>query len=173
MEFYERLSGARMHTSLYKPIIFNKLLNYKISIDILNFSINCFITLNEIHNVLTNNKVWKTRLVGIGMYNYQNALNHGLTGVMARCVGIKRDIRLNIYTTYNNYNYINFSSYVTSNGDSFDRYLLRMYEMIESLKIVIVVLNKFKNVIFLKKKIKLVDNFKKNTMELIINHFKY
>lgn len=173
MEFYERLSGARMHTSLYKPIIFNKLLNYKISVDILNFSINCFVTLNEIHSVLTNNKVWKTRLVGVGMYNYQNALNYGLTGVMARCVGIKRDIRLNVYTTYNNYNYINFNSYVTNNGDSFDRYLLRMYEMIESLKIIIIVLNKFKNVMFLKKKIKLVDNFKKNTMELIINHFKY
>ena len=57
MEFYERFSGARMHTALYKPIIFSKNIKYLDIIDILNFISNCFITINELHNVLTFNKV--------------------------------------------------------------------------------------------------------------------
>jgi len=57
MEFYERVSGARMHTALYKPIIFNKIINKKLIVDILDFLSNFFITLNEMHNVLTYNKV--------------------------------------------------------------------------------------------------------------------
>jgi NADH:ubiquinone oxidoreductase subunit D len=57
MEFYERFSGARMHTALYKPLIFAKSLRYLDIVDILNFINNCFVTINELHNVLTFNKV--------------------------------------------------------------------------------------------------------------------
>jgi NADH:ubiquinone oxidoreductase subunit D len=57
MEFYERISGARMHTAFYRPVLKSKVLNQDLTQDILDFTQNCLITLNEIHNVLTNNKV--------------------------------------------------------------------------------------------------------------------
>jgi len=55
---------------------------------------------------------------------------------MARCVGIKRDVRLNHRESYSNYNLLNFKSFISFNGDCFDRFLIRMYEMSESLNIV-------------------------------------
>jgi NADH-quinone oxidoreductase subunit C/D len=68
---------------------------------------------------------------------------------MARCSGIKRDIRLNVFDTYANYGYLNFKSYISNFGDSYDRFLLRMLEMIESLSIINQCLTKLG---FLKKK---------------------
>jgi NADH-quinone oxidoreductase subunit D len=55
---------------------------------------------------------------------------------MARCTGIKRDIRLDEMETYANYYYLNFRGYVGQHGDSFDRFLIRMHEMSESLNII-------------------------------------
>jgi NADH:ubiquinone oxidoreductase subunit D len=63
-------------------------------------------------------------------------INYGLTGVMARCTGLKRDLRLDRLETYANYYHLNFRGYVGQKGDSFDRYLLRMNEMTESLNII-------------------------------------
>lgn len=172
MEFYERFSGARMHTALYKPIIFEKILSKKLIGDIMIFTKTAFVTLNEMHNVLTNNKVWKTRLVNIAPYNIYSCINNNLTGVMARSCGLKRDLRLNSYTSYNNYKYINFYSYTTYNGDCYDRYILRMYEMIESSKIInqsCVSIYKIKY----KNSLKKINFYKKKYMESVIDHFKY
>jgi NADH:ubiquinone oxidoreductase subunit D len=55
---------------------------------------------------------------------------------MSRCVGIKRDVRLSIKDNYSNYNQFYFKSYISLNGDSYDRFLLRMFEMGESLNII-------------------------------------
>ena len=173
MEFYERVSGARFHTTLYRPIFSNILIEKQLRIDILNFSQNCFISLNEMHNVLTNNKVWRTRLVNIGIYSYNSVMLYGLSGVMARCVGMKLDIRCNINTSYNNYKYINFYSYTTINGDCYDRYLLRMYEMVEAINIIIQSILKLKVIIFLGTNTKYYNVLYKNTMESLITHFKY
>jgi len=68
--------------------------------------------------------------------------HYGLTGVMARCTGLKRDLRLDRLETYANYYHLNFRGYVGQKGDSFDRYLLRMNEMTESLNIITQVLYK-------------------------------
>lgn len=202
MEFYERVSGARMHAAFYRP---NEVNAHSISVflleDIVEFTRNCFVTLNEMHNVLTYNKIWKQRLVNIGVYSVKTCLDYGLTGVMARCVGLKRDLRLSNLETYANYYYLNFRSYIGQHGDSFDRYLIRMNEMSESLNIInqvisnIIINNKF----ILKKK-KKSTNFNEytnitphailkylyprsfnqnnnknsyNSMENLINHFKY
>jgi len=94
------------------------------------------------HNVLTYNKIWKQRLVNVGTYSYKTCLDYGLTGVMARCTGIKRDIRLDEMETYANYYYLNFRSYVGQHGDSYDRFLIRMNEMTESLNIKNQIINK-------------------------------
>lgn len=137
MEFYERVSGARMHAAFHKPAnYFNFYLDKQLLNDILAFIQGCFITLNEMHNILTNNKIWKQRLVNIGVLSYEDCLNYSLTGVMARSVGIKRDLRLATKNSYAFYNKISLKSYLGINGDSYDRYLIRMLEMGESLNII-------------------------------------
>jgi len=84
----------------------------------------------------------KKRLVNIGSYSYETCVNYGLTGVLARSAGIKRDIRLDKLETYANYYYINFRGFIGQNGDSYDRFLIRMNEMTESLNIINQVINK-------------------------------
>jgi len=137
MEFYERVSGARMHAAFYRP---NEVNLHSISSflleDITDFSKNCFTTLNEIHNTLTYNKIWKQRLVNVGVYSYEMCVNYGLTGVMSRCTGLKRDLRIDKSETYANYFHLNFRSFIGQNGDSYDRFLIRMNEMSESLNII-------------------------------------
>lgn len=173
MEFYERISGARMHTAFYRPNHKSKVLNLSLLHDISDFSQNCLITINEIHNILTNNKIWKIRLKNIGSYDWKTGIDFNLTGIMARSTGLKRDLRLNKYTTYNNYYYLNFNSYVTCNGDSYDRFLLRLYEMSESLNII------NQNILLFQNSLNLIHTFcgkfndEHNSMEGLINHFKF
>jgi len=156
MEFYERVSGARMHAAFYRPGNLNLHAIAPILLeDILEFSRNFFTTMNEMHNVLTYNKIWKQRLVNIGVYSYETCINYGLTGVMSRSVGIKRDLRLNKLETYSNYYYLNFRSYTGFHGDCYDRFLIRMNEMCESINIVnqiILKLTKFNKITFKSKK---------------------
>lgn len=137
MEFYERVSGARMHAAFYRPNEVNlSTLSGQLIEDIVEFSRNCFITLNEMHNVLTYNKIWKQRLVNIGACSFKTCLDYGLTGVMARSTGLKRDLRMLKLETYANYYHLHFRAYTGQNGDSYDRYLIRMNEMSESLYLV-------------------------------------
>lgn len=191
MEFYERVSGARMHAAFYRPneINTNSISSFLLE-DILEFSRNCFITLNEMHNVLTYSKIWKQRLVNIGSYSYKTCLEYGLTGVMARSTGIKKDIRLDNNETYANYYYLNFRSYIGQKGDSYDRFLIRMNEMVESLNLINQVISKitkhksniYSNRLNPHNLLKYIYpkslnrfNYKNeyNTMEQLINHFKY
>ena len=145
MEFYERVSGARMHAAFYRPneVNLKAVSNFLIE-DIVEFIRNCFTTLSEIHNSLTYNKLWKQRLVNIGVYSYKTSLSYGLTGVMSRSVGLKRDLRLSKLETYSNYYYLNFRSFLGQHGDSYDRFLIRMNEMAESLNICNQVISKIK-----------------------------
>lgn len=137
MEFYERISGARMHAAFYRPNEVNlHCISYTLLEDILEFSRNCFTTLNEMHNILTYNKIWKHRLTNIGIYNFQTCLDYGLTGVMSRSVGIKRDLRLSKLETYAGYYFLNFRGFLGQHGDCYDRFLIRMNEMAESLNII-------------------------------------
>jgi len=191
MEFYERVSGARMHAAFYRPTETNiEALSPYLIEDILDFTRNCFTTLNEMHNILTFNKIWKHRLVNIGIFTHQTCFDYGLTGVMSRSVGIKRDIRLSKLETYANYYFLNFRVFLGQHGDSYDRFLIRMNEMAESLNIINQVIykitkqsvvNKLSNVsvhhiiahtnprINHKRNIK--NNY--NNMEDLIKHFKY
>ncbi len=187
MEFYERVSGARMHAAFYRPneVNINVLDSFLIE-DIAEFIKNCFVTLSEIHNSLTYNKLWKQRLVNIGSYSFKTVLNYGLTGVLSRSVGVKRDLRISKLETYSNYYYLNFRSFVGNHGDCYDRFLIRMCEMSESLNICNQVLMKIKDKniyntikknIFNKHQVTsyLLNNNNCNSyssMEEIIKHFK-
>ncbi len=179
MEFYERVSGARMHAAFHKPSLnFEYILEKQLLIDIAKFIKNCYKTLNEMHNVLTYNKIWKQRLINIGTISFKDCKNYSLTGVMARSTGLKKDLRLSIEDTYSNYNLLNIKSFLGLNGDSFDRYLIRMLEMGESLKVSnelvsnLLKFEKFNNKklgnFLIEKKIK-KNNY--SSMEDLISHF--
>jgi NADH:ubiquinone oxidoreductase subunit D len=195
MEFYERVCGARMHAAFYRPneINLNAISTFLME-DIIEFSRNCYTTLNEMHNILTYNKIWKQRLVNIGSISYKLCLNYGLTGVLARSTGIKRDLRLSKLETYANYYYLNFRSFIGQHGDCYDRFLIRMNEMSESLNIInqlIYKINKFNKWDTRDSIFKLISphtflkyiynnkfnlkKYKNNyiSMENLISHFKY
>lgn len=179
MEFYERVSGARMHAAFHRSYNnFSYSIDFYLLKDILLFIKNCYKTLNEMHNVLTYNKIWKQRLINIGSLNPSNIIDWNLTGVMARSVGFKKDLRLATSHHYSDYNTITLKSFLGINGDCYDRYLIRMLEMAESLSIC----NTITNYLYSNKTstqptyheliVKNTSNIKKNTyMEDIINHF--
>ena len=182
MEFYERVSGARMHAAFHKPMnLYSCELDNKFLEDILLFINNSYVTLNEMHNVLTYNKIWKQRLINIGSLNIQNVQNLNLSGVMSRSVGIKRDLRLSPTLVYSSYNTISFKSYFGINGDCYDRFLIRMLEMGESLYISNFIIEKLlklnlnsatANSTIWKNMYINSDNIKTYTsMEDLINHF--
>lgn len=189
LEFFERVSGARMHAAFYKPNEANvHALSSFLLEDIVEFSHNFFITLNEMHNVLTYNKIWKQRLVNIGALSYKTCIDYGLTGVMSRSAGLKRDLRMDRLDTYANYYHTQFRTFIGQNGDSYDRYLLRMNEMSESINIInqsiFKLISKKTGAIYIKP-LKLLESFNlsnKNeallkheyaTMERLVKHFKY
>lgn len=199
MEFYERVSGARMHAAFYRPN--NLSINYitkELIKDILLFLRNFLKRLVMIESKLNTSSIWKNRLVNIGIISNELALNWGASGVLARSAGIKRDLRLSYFETYANYYFLNIRSFLGYTGDCYDRYLIRMREMNESLHIITQVINKIiltnnnysqkKKNIFSNNFFKFLDYFssylikpiKKNnllswyiSMEEIINHFKY
>jgi len=175
-----------MHAAFYKPNDVNiESISTSLLENILEFSRNCFTSLNEMHNILTYNKIWKHRLVNIGVYNYQTCLDYGLTGVMSRSVGIKRDLRLNKLETYASYYFLNFRSFLGQNGDSYDRFLIRMNEMGESLNIINQIIYKIvkysknsKNehiheLLNFNKNVTINNKNNYNSMEKLIKYFKY
>ena len=178
MEFYERVSGARMHAA-FNRVNFSYILDKNLLLDILGFIKNCYKTLNEMHNVLTYNKIWKKRLINIGNLNTANIIEYSLTGVMARSVGYKKDIRLSLKNSYSGYSNLLLRSFIGINGDCYDRYLIRMLEMGESLNICNTIVTKltknfskesyvYQRFINNKKKIKKNEYY---FMEDVISHF--
>lgn len=173
MEFYERVSGARMHSAFYRPNApsLPSLPLFLIE-DICFFVPKAMQTIDEIHLLLVQNKIWKQRLVSVGQYGPALVSAYGLTGVMARSAGVPRDVRLSPLDSYANYNYLSFSSYLGQNGDAYDRYLLRVYEMLESLQIANqVCANLLSRPLVLAGANQTASPYK--NMEVLIAHFKY
>jgi NADH:ubiquinone oxidoreductase subunit D len=104
MEFYERVSGARMHAAFYRP---NEVdwtgLNYQFFLDVIFFTRDCFKSLTEIFAVLTTNVIWKSRLVGVGSLNIYDAISYAASGPIVRSVGIRKDVRFYKSETYASY----------------------------------------------------------------------
>lgn len=197
MEFYERVSGARMHAAFYRPNDVDWTgLNYQFFLDVSVFARDCFKSLTEIFSVLVTNRIWKSRLVNIGSLNVSDAYSFGVTGPIVRSVGIKKDIRFLKSETYSYYFFLNMQGYLGKRGDSYDRFLIRIREMYESVNIIFQVLVNITNVTNAnsdllnqkKKKINFFDffdflygsqfnklnyNTKYNSMEVLINHFKH
>lgn len=173
MEFYERVSGARMHANYIRPGGVSYDLPLGLLKDIYFFITQFKTRIDEIEELLTENRIWKSRLINVGKIDAKTALNAGLTGVMLRSTGVQWDIRKN--EPYEIYDLIDFKSVTGSNGDSYDRYLLRVNELRESLKIMYYCINNIcegpvKN---LNNKLSIPHRSEmKGSMESLIHHFK-
>jgi len=174
MEFYERVSGARMHAAFIRPGGVSADLPLGFLDDLFLF-INQFNTrLDEVEEMLTSNRIWKERLVNVGIVNADQAFDLGFSGVMLRGSGIPWDLRKT--QTYENYKAFDFHVPVGSKGDCFDRYILRMQEMRESVKIIFQAINKIPTGSFKTLGSKYVSPKKleiKDSMEALIAHFKF
>jgi NADH dehydrogenase (ubiquinone) Fe-S protein 2 len=173
MEFYERVSGARMHAAYIRPGGVSKDIPFGLLEDIFSFITQFIFRLNEIEELLTNNRIWKQRLVNIGIVNSKAAMNWGFSGVMLRGSGICWDIRKD--QPYNIYDKLDFSVAVGSRGDCYDRYLIRLEEMRQSCKIILQCINAIPNgpIKVWNQKIVTPSSYNMKTkMESLINHFK-
>lgn len=173
MEFYERVCGARMHAAYFRPGGVSTDLPIGLLDDIFIFIEQFNLRLNEIEDMLSENNIWKQRLVDIGTVSYKNALDWGFSGVMLRGSGFNWDLRKS--QPYEIYEKLFFDIPTGQNGDCYDRYMIRVLEMKESLKIVHQCLNKIQtgNIKSDNKKISFPSRSDmKKSMESLIHHFK-
>lgn len=134
MEFYERVCGARMHAAYFRPGGVSLDIPIGLLDDIYIFSEQLNLRLNEMEDMLSESNIWKQRLVDIGVVTADEALSWGFSGVMLRGSGLNWDLRKS--QPYEIYNLLEFDIPTGQNGDCFDRYMIRMLEMKQSLKLV-------------------------------------
>ena len=134
MEFYERVSGSRMHSNYFRPGGVAEDLPHGLLEDIDKFIEQFPPKLQDIENLLNENRLWKQRLVDIGVVSQKKAMDWGFSGPMLRGSGIAWDLRKS--NPYDVYNEMDFEVPVGKNGDCYDRYLVRVLEMYESIKII-------------------------------------
>jgi NADH dehydrogenase (ubiquinone) Fe-S protein 2 len=173
MEFYERVSGARMHANYIRPGGVSQDLPMGLLQDINTFIEQFSDRLNELEELLTNNRIWKQRLVNVGIVSLQQALDWGFTGVLLRGTGLAWDLRKS--QPYELYAKIDFSIPVGKNSDCFDRYLLRVEEMRQSLVLMTQCINQIPIGIIKADDHKITPPARaemKTSMEALIHHFK-
>lgn len=177
MGFYEKVSGARMHAAYIRPGGLAHDIPVRVRHQIRLFCYKFLHRISEIESLLTENRIWKQRLVNVGVVSAKDAINWGFSGVMLRGSGIFWDLRRT--EVYSLYNYVKFTIPVGTNGDCYDRYLIRVYEMRESVFIILQCLDS----IFAKPRTPIRNsnrkycavpkNEMKGNMESLINHFKF
>ena len=173
MELYERVSGARMHASYFRPGGVQFDLPVGTLFDIYLFVNQFSVKILEIEEMLNENRIWKQRLVDIGVVCAKNALDLGFSGVMLRGSGVNWDLRKS--QPYEIYNILNFKVPIGKNGDCFDRYLIRINEMKQSLFMILQCLELIPSGIIKTNDTKVVAPAKieiKQSMESLIHHFK-
>lgn len=200
MDAYEAVSGARVHATYYRPGgVYRDLPNYmpkhkeskwtkgkKLKemnswregtfLDYMEHFVNYFPDrIAEYNTLLMDNRIWKQRTVGIGEVSPERALQLGFTGPMLRGSGVAWDLRKN--QTYAAYDKVDFDVPVGVNGDCYDRYLVRMEEMVQSNNIIKQCVQWLKD----NPGPVMIDDYKvappsrdsmKNDMESLIHHFK-
>ncbi|MAK62002.1 MAG: NADH-quinone oxidoreductase subunit D [Ponticaulis sp.] len=133
MEFYERACGSRLHAAYFRPGGVHQDLPPELLDDIIVWCDQFLPVMQDIETLLTDNRIFKQRNADIGVVSVQDALDWGFSGVMVRGSGMAWDLRR--AQPYECYNELEFKIPVGKNGDCYDRYLCRMEEMKESVKI--------------------------------------
>ena len=134
MTFYERASGSRLHANFFRTGGVHQDLPTKLLEDIGKFCETFPKTIDDLESLLTDNRIFKQRNVEIGIVTKEEALNHSFSGVMLRGSGVPWDLRKS--QPYECYKDLEFKIPVGKNGDCYDRYLCRIEEMRESIKII-------------------------------------
>ena len=133
MVFYERASGSRMHAAYVRPGGVHQDIPQKLIDDIGHFCDTHTKVLDDIDSLLTENRIFKQRNVDIGVVSLKECFEWGFSGVMVRGSGAAWDLRK--AQPYECYDEMDFDIPIGKNGDCYDRYLIRMQEMRESVKI--------------------------------------
>ena len=173
MGFYEKVSGSRMHSAYIRPGGVHQDLPTGLLEEISQFVEQFASKIQDMENLLSDNRIFKQRMVDIGVVSKQQALDWGFSGPMIRGSGIAWDLRKN--QPYEIYDELDFDIPIGKNGDSYDRYLIRVYEMYESLKIIkqCLALIPEGEIFCDDPKISPPKRSQmKNSMESLINHFK-
>jgi NADH-quinone oxidoreductase subunit D len=134
MGFYERVSGARLHACYFRAGGVHQDMPAGLAEDILDWADRFPAVLDDIEGLLTENRIFKQRTVDIGIVTADEAVDWGFTGPMLRASGIPWDLRK--AQPYDVYDRMEFDIPVGKNGDCYDRYLVRMEEMRQSLRMI-------------------------------------
>ena len=173
MEFYEKVSGARLHAAYFRPGGVYRDLPKGLLKEIKNWAIKFPTFVKDLENLLSENRIFKQRTVDIGIISPEDAIDFGFTGPMLRASGVQWDLRKD--QSYEVYNKLDFEIPVGKKGDCYDRYFVRVEEMKESLKIIhqcIDVMPKGPVMIKNNKVTPPKRELMKKSMESLIHHFK-
>lgn len=173
LEFYERASGARFHAAYIRPGGLAADIPEGLIEDIAKFIAQFPKYIDDVDELLTENRIWKQRTVGISEISIKQALDWGFSGPMLRAAGLAWDLRKS--QPYEIYDQLDFDIPIGQNGDCYDRYLVRMAEIRQSISLVKQCIEKIP-----KGPIKTEDRKispppraeMKESMEAMIHHFK-
>ncbi|HZD25737.1 MAG TPA: NADH-quinone oxidoreductase subunit D [Alphaproteobacteria bacterium] len=173
MEFYERVSGARLHAAYFRPGGVHQDMPAGLAEDIHAYCESLPKFLDELEELLTGNRIFKQRNVDIGIVSQEDAMDWGFTGPMLRSTGVPWDLRK--AQPYDGYEQYDFDIPVGRNGDCYDRYLIRVAEMREAAKIVRQAIDRLPDGPVQVQDNKIVPPKRaemKRSMEALIHHFK-
>ncbi|MBF0621930.1 MAG: NADH-quinone oxidoreductase subunit D [Magnetococcales bacterium] len=173
MDIYEAASGARMHAAYFRPGGVSQDLPDGLEDRIRAFTDHLPAKIDEYETLLTNNRIWKQRLVNVGIVNKEDAFSMGFVGPMLRGSGVAYDLRK--AEPYDAYDKVEFDIPVGVTGDSYDRYLVRVEEMRESNKIIRQCLDQMKPGPVRHEDFKVSTPYRgemQEGMESLIHHFK-
>lgn len=173
MEFYERVSGARMHAAYVRPGGVAQDLPLGLLSDIHRWAQQFSSRVDEMEELLSGNRIWIDRTLGVGVITAQQALDYAMSGPMLRSVGFRWDLRKT--QPYDGYEQYDFEVPIGKNGDCYDRYLIRVEEMRQSLRIIQQCINTIPGGAHRLQDHKVVPPSRaemKTSMEALIHHFK-
>ncbi len=173
LEFYERASGARFHSAYIRPGGVHQDIPAGMDHDIYEFAEGFSQYIDDVDHLLSENRIFKQRLVDIGIVTAQEAMDWGFSGPMLRGSGIAWDLRKS--QPYEIYDQLDFDIAIGKNGDCYDRYLVRMEEMRQSLKLIKQCVEKMPKGPVNADNPKIVPPKRalmKQSMEALIHHFK-
>ncbi|MGB0682779.1 MAG: NADH-quinone oxidoreductase subunit D [Magnetovibrionaceae bacterium] len=173
MEFSERVCGARLHMAYFRPGGVAQDMPAGLAEDIMAWAEAAPALVDDIENLLTENRIFKQRTVGIGAMTPEEAFDWSFTGPNLRATGVPWDLRK--AQPYDSYAEMDFDIPTGKTGDCYDRYLVRVAELRESIKIIKQCIEKMPE-----GPVKVIDNKvtppsrgdMKTSMEALIHHFK-
>ena len=173
MEFYERVSGSRLHSAYFRPGGVHRDLPNGIEDDIKNFCESFPKHIDDLERLLESNRIFRQRTVDIGKITVSEGLNWGFSGPCIRASGLNWDLRKN--QPYDCYEEIDFKVPIGTNGDCYERFLIRIEEMRQSLVIINQCLKNMPDGKCISSDPRIVPpkrDTMKSSMESLINHFK-